>query len=274
MPSQQQLTLWLWMEGAFPRRIVYFLLMKKLTPTVSSLLSGSSTDPNLKIVPLNRAMPPLVWETVRAEDPAPPENARSPCLRITDPATGSERFIYESTSILLYLEELYPENSLQPSDPVDRAKVTDFLTQINLVATDTNYKLRNTIPEHGMMMGLMPENQRQETADNAAAQETKGFKQLLNWAQQETFQKTGWLTPGMDGPGLVDLTLVADVRFVELAYGIETFRGEELEPLRRWYEKFQTLDWWPAFEEREGSLPAIMSFGKTSRAKWVTEGEH
>lgn len=269
MSSQKQHTVWLWTEGVFARRIIYFLLMKKLAPKVSSILNGCSISPTLTIVPVQPG-PALSWQPVNAGDPTPPKHASNPCLRITDLATKEERHIYESTSILLYLEELYPEHPLQPRELVDRAKMMDFLGQINLVAIDTNYKLRNTIPEHGMAMGLMPESQRKETAVNAEAQEKKGYEKLLSWAHEESFRTTGWLTPGMDTPGLVDIALAPNVRFVDLVYGIKTFDGEKLRGLQDWYEKFQSLEWWQDFEERDGILPGMLSFGKTSRAQWIT----
>lgn len=45
------------------------------------------------------------------------------------------RPIYESSTILQYLEEIHPEPSLMPTDPYLRAKLRAFLTYVDLVTT-------------------------------------------------------------------------------------------------------------------------------------------
>lgn len=192
-------------------------------------------------------------------------------MRITKPVTGASRFLYESTSILLYLEGLFPEPAMQPKDVVERGRMLDMLGHINLVGVDTNYKLRNTIPEHGMMMGLMPENQSRVAAENAEAQEKKGVIKLQAWAREYGCFETGWLTPGMKIPGLVDVALVPTFRFVELVWGIDILQDEELKLLADWYARFTTLSFWADYEERDGILPSLLEFGKASRAAWVNQ---
>ncbi|KAL2208484.1 hypothetical protein CC79DRAFT_1331661 [Sarocladium strictum] len=266
--SEMQHTLWLWLEGVFPRRLAYFFLIKNLTPSVADLLAGRTTMRNMKLIPSHREMPPAVWSSSDPSDP-PPEGATNPCLRITDPATGKSRFLYESTSILLYLEELYPEYPMQPKGLIERAQMHDMLGLISLIGSDTNYKLRNTIPPHGMMMGLMPENQSQTAAENAEMQEKKGLLKLLEWAKEFGCFEKGWLTPGVDGPGLVDVALVPNFRFVELVWGIDILEDEDLKPFAEWYGRFKSLPFWKEYEEREDALPAMLAFGKTSRAAWI-----
>lgn len=268
MDNQEQHTLWLWMEGVFARRISYFLLMKGLVASTAELLAGRSTATNLSII-RTYPLPPLKWESEDPNDP-PPKHATNPCMRTTNRVTGMSKFVYESTSILLYLEELYPNPPMQPTSLIGRAHMLDMIGQINLISIDTNYFLRNTVPEHGMIMGLNHEDQSRTAALNAKFQEMHGFLKLQTWAQNNGLQSTGWLTPDVDGPGLVDLALVPNLRFVELVYGIDTLEDNALKPLAEWYKRFKTLSWWSEYEEREGILPEMLSFGKTSRAPWVS----
>ncbi|KAI0379049.1 hypothetical protein F5Y04DRAFT_133340 [Hypomontagnella monticulosa] len=269
MTSNLQNTLWLWTEGAFSRRVMYTLLIKGLVLSTSDLLQGKTTESNLHINTV-KVDPAKGWVCADPDDPQP-DGATNPCMRTTDDATGEVFFIYESTSIILYLEELYPENPMRPCSTVEQAMMMDIIGRINLVAIDSNYFLRNTVPEHGAVMGVAAEDQQQSTALNAKDQEIKGLLKIQAWAELNGLGKRGWITPGIDGPGLADVTLASNVRFIDLIYGIYMFDDARLKPLSEWYERFKKLPWWNDFEERDGIVPAILEFGKSSRAAWTKE---
>ncbi|KAH7329138.1 hypothetical protein B0I35DRAFT_473767 [Stachybotrys elegans] len=271
--ATQQHTIWLWLDGVFPRRISYFLFLKGLVRSPEDLRAGITTKSNLTVVPVS--IIPL--EGFRSSDPNHPypEGSSSPCMRTLDVASGKSTFIHESTSILFYLEELYPESPLQPSSAIERACVMDLIGTFNLVTLDTNYFLRNTVPEHGMVMGLQPEHQTRAAALNSKGHEVKGLVKFQGWAQRNGFQTTGWLTPGMAGPGMVDLIMAASVRFIELVYGIDILEDKDLRPLAEWYVRFTALPWWAGLEDQGNGVPNVLAFGRKSRAAWTKQtGEY
>ncbi|RYP69318.1 hypothetical protein DL770_008261 [Monosporascus sp. CRB-9-2] len=271
MASQYQNTVWLWMEGAFARRIMYQLLIKGLVESPAALLRGETTTPSLRVIRVQIGSG-YGWECVDRTAEPHPKGASNPCLRTTDLATGVSQFIYESTSITQYLEEVYPDSPMQPKSAIDRAKMLDILGKINLTAVDSNYFLRNTVPEHGAIMGLEAADQSRTAAMNARSCETKGMLKIQEWAVENGMIPTsGWLTPGVDGPGLADVAFVSTHRFIELVYGFDAVGDERLRTLAAWYERFKQLPWWKELEDREGVLLPMLDFGKRSRASWFQQ---
>ncbi|CAJ2508997.1 Uu.00g140230.m01.CDS01 [Anthostomella pinea] len=98
----------------------------------------------------------------------------------------------------------------------------------------------------------------------AYAAMVKGLSKVQLWAA-DSLRLTGWLTPGIEGPGLADVSLAAGRRYLKLGYGWDCFEKEELRPLAEWYERFKSLDWWVALEEREGVHLREMMLGKGSQ---------
>ncbi|RYP13213.1 hypothetical protein DL767_010851 [Monosporascus sp. MG133] len=271
MATQYQNTLWLWMEGAFPRRVMYQLLIKGLVASPEALLRGETTTPSLRVIRVQIGSG-SGWECADSTAEPHPKGASNPCLRTTDLTTGVSQFLYESTSIMQYLEELYPDSPMQPKSAIDRAKMSDILGKINLTGVDLNYFLRNTVPELGAFMGLEAADQSRAAAMNALSCETKGMLKIQQWAVENGMTPTsGWLTPGVDSPGLADIAFVSTHRFLELVYGFDTVGDERLRTLAAWYERFKQLPWWKGLEDREGVLPPMFGFGKNSRASWFQQ---
>lgn len=153
-----QHTLWLWTEGAFARRIVYYLLIKGLVSSPAALLEGKTTEANLQVNVIKLDPQTGGWICTNNPSDPQPQGASNPCMRTACMETKTSTLIHESNSILLYLEELYPANSDQrPALKGDTllltAKTADLLAQINLLGMNTNYFLRNTITVHGNVMG-------------------------------------------------------------------------------------------------------------------------
>ncbi|KAF4470797.1 hypothetical protein FALBO_2293 [Fusarium albosuccineum] len=268
MTESFQYTLWLWTEGAFARRVMYQLLIKGLVASPSHLLRGETTSPSLRVVPVELKLG-MGWAYPDGSE-RPPEAASNPCMKVTNHDTGTFAFIYESTSIILLLETIFSRHPMQPPQGIARARMMDMLGKINLIAIDTNYFLRNTVPEHGATMGVDRGHQSRFVALNARSCELKGLLKIQEWAKENGLTEThGWLTPGIDGPGLVDVTLVSNHRFVELNYGIDMLEDDRLNTLAGWYDRFQCLQWWGDFEEREGVVPEVLASGGESRAAWV-----
>ncbi|RYO86958.1 hypothetical protein DL764_008925 [Monosporascus ibericus] len=192
-------------------------------------------------------------------------------MRTTDLVTGASQFLYESASIIQYLDELYPDSPMQPKSAIGRAKMSDILGKINLTSVDSNYFLRNTVPQLGAVMGLEAADQSRTAAMNARSCEAKGMLKIQEWAVENGMTPTsGWLTPGVDRPGLADVALASTQRFIELLYGFDAVGDEKLRTLAAWYERFKQLPWWKELEDREGVLPPMLDF-KHSRASWFEQ---
>jgi glutathione S-transferase len=261
-------TLWLWTEGAFARRVMYQLLIKGLVASPEALLRGETTEKSLRINPAILEAG-VGWVYGDPTD-LPPPGSTNPCLRTADAKTGVSKYVYESTSIILYLETLFPAVPMQPDTAIEWAHMMDLLGKINLVAMDTNYFLRNTIPEHGAVMGVTEPSR--AAALNARANETSGLVKFQQWALDNGLQENdGWLTPCVNRPGLVDVTLASNHRFVELMYNIDMLAGEALRPLSAWYARLKLQPWWDGLENRDGLVPTVLANGKTSRVAWVKE---
>lgn len=283
--SEQSLqhTLWLWTEGAFARRVMYYLLIKGLVSSPAALLEGKTTEANLLINVIK--LDPQTGGWICTNNPSDPQPAgtSNPCMRTTCTETKTSTLIHESNSILLYLEELYPAKSDQPpalkgNTLLLSAKTADLLTQINLLGMNTNYFLRNTITVHGNVMGLSPSDQSRTAALSARHWETQTLLKIQDWAITHNdfldhHRSGGWLTPGIStNPGVVDVALAANHRFVELIYGIDMLDVDEtLAPLREWYNRFRQQSWWKAFEDREDIVPEVLKGGREDRASWVKE---
>ncbi|KAF2966250.1 hypothetical protein GQX73_g7349 [Xylaria multiplex] len=264
MPTNEQLTLFLWLQGLFPRRVNYWLLIKGLVLSPQDLLNGETMDPNLSLVRLNLdvATGSISWKSNPESDPLPPEiSTSSPCLRIRDTKTGNERWVRESSSIITYLEEVYADRgpSLKPRDLLDVAAMNDLVGQINLSIIESLTYIRHASPQFAAFAGIKEEERSQPAARVGHQGMVKGFMKVQDWAR-DSLATTGWLTPGTDGPGLVDANLAAVRRYLELVYGWDIFEKSELKPLAEWYERFKGLPWWAALEERPNVHPSEFKF--------------
>ncbi|KAI1757595.1 hypothetical protein F4782DRAFT_479189 [Xylaria castorea] len=262
MATNQQLTLFLWLQGLFPRRVSYWLLIKGLVSSPQDLLEGKTTDPNLSIVRLSFNVPPGGWISDPKNDPLPATvSTSSPCLRVRDTETGAERWVRESSSIIAYLEEVYADRDpvLKPKNILDMALTNDLIGQMNISIADGVTYFRHASPQLAAYSGLQDEERSRAAARLGYQSMMKGFLKVQDWAR-DSLATTGWLTPGTDGPGVVDTNLAAVRRYLELVYGSIIFEKEELKPLEEWYERFQKLAWWDALEERPNVHPAELRF--------------
>lgn len=199
----------MWLEGFFPKQLVYFLLLKGLVDSPSEFYGGRTKDPRLSINVLN-----FNGSVIVDVDPSDPKPAgkNSPCLRITDPSKRNEpRWVHESSSISLLLGELYVEKTaiISPT-PLKRAAMDDIHATILQSITDANYYIKN------------------------AAAVTTSWPDIRD-------EEDGWLTPGLDHPGSVDAVLSGGARYMELIYSLDLFEDERLGLLREWYSRFKKV---------------------------------
>ncbi|KAK7910742.1 hypothetical protein PG985_013223 [Apiospora marii] len=267
--SELQHTLWLWLEGFFPRRVWYYLLTKGLVATPADLLEGRTADSSLRINRMHIDMSTGGWKFADPSNPAP-QGASTPCLGIHDPATGETRYIYESASILVYLETVYGSVKggpvVMPKDPVDIANMHDIIGIMNLAMLDAGYYTRHAVPVLAAWSGVANEDRSRAAGLNARVGMNKNLGKVQVWAAK-SLKTTGWLTPGTEGPGLADFCLAAARRYLELTFGWDIFEEgrEELKELAAWYERFKGLDWWEAAEEQAIVHPPQLRLGKECR---------
>ncbi|KAI0554804.1 hypothetical protein F4679DRAFT_237471 [Xylaria curta] len=258
----QQLTLFLWLQGLFPRRVSYWLLIKGLVSSPEDLLEGKTTDPKLSIVRLNINLPSGGWVSDPKNDPLPSTvSTSSPCLRVRDTETGAERWVRESSSIIAYLEEVYADRhpALKSQNMLDIALTNDLIGQVDISIVEGVTYVRHASPQFAAFSGLQNTERSRAAARLGYQIMVKGLLKVQDWAR-DSLATTGWLTPGTDGPGVVDVNVAAVRRYLDLVYGWVIFEKEELRPLEEWYEKFQKLAWWGALEERPNVHPSELRF--------------
>lgn len=253
------LTLFLWVEGAFPKQLVYYMLAKGLVNSPAQLYSGKTNDPRLNV---NR----IVYDgtSLKGTDPKDPkpDGKSLPCLRITDTATASPpRWIHETASIRLFLEELYPDKvpMISPT-PLDRALMNDIQGVATQAMADFNYLLKNAVGVTTMWSGMKNEDRSLPVARHAKQSMIRGLVRVQDWAG-ESLEAGGWLTPGLGYPGIVDVALAGMVRYIELSYAYNMFEDEKLQPLQRWYARFKEQEWWAELEET-GRHPESLSHAR------------
>lgn len=252
-----KLTLFLWVEGFFPKQVAYYMLIKGLIDSPSQLYRGETNDPRLSV---NRII--YTGKSLEGVDPNDPKPAGKsvPCLRIAD-LTGATapRWIHESNSIRLYLEELYPENPpmISPT-PFDRALMNDIQGTLTQALTDFNFYLKNAVSVTTAWSGMRDEDRSLPVARHAKQGMVRSFVKAQDLAS-ESLESGGWLTPGLDHPGIVDVFLAGGMRYVELSYSFNLLEDEKLELLRCWYARFKEQPWWAELEET-GRHPEKLSY--------------
>ncbi|SCO76390.1 uncharacterized protein FRV6_00602 [Fusarium oxysporum] len=266
MSAYYKHTLFLWIEGYFPKRIAYYLLSKGICSSVEQLYDGKTNEINLKIVPITFTGDGFVSED--PEEPLPP-GTKVPALRLDDTESGRSIWIHETWSIINYLEEVFDGNNYRQmwsTNPIDRAVTQDVLSYIALATDAGRIWLVNCAPYMAAFWNI-PASELSLPVGRRARREFEGhFKTLQNVAAGN-LTSTGWLTPAADGgPGMADVMLAATVRHTELSWREFILEDEELGRLRKWYEKFKTVEFWYELEET-GRFPENAKRGEGSVRK-------
>lgn len=255
MPSPNvTYTLFLWPHGLFPRRIIYQLLASCIVPSTSALFSPKPCPsyPNFTIRMITLDPSTFAWQSSDPADPKP-DGKSMPALRITDQTTKATRWIHESTSILLYLEAAFPPSSagqaMLPADPIDLANAHDMLLLTNEVIFWSGGMIRHADPSSSSWSGMTSEQQSKGAAEDALRMCRLRLVQLQEWAA-ESLRASGWLTPGVGtGPGAVDVSLMAWLRYLEVTYEWDALGDARLESLVGWKRRMETVGWLREFEE-------------------------
>ncbi|KAG9251175.1 uncharacterized protein F5Z01DRAFT_677170 [Emericellopsis atlantica] len=261
--SMPEYTLLIWARGAFPRRIVYQLLQKGLVTSPAALLAGETTHPNLTLNIQTMTITNGAFSDTQSNpsDPKPADKS-TPCLRVRDGDT--ESWIHESASIMMFVEDTFEGPNLASRNPLTRAQTWDLLGQINLAMVDSMYYMRHATPVTQFWSGIDPNERSHPAARNARDTFHRGLVKLQTWAEP-SLKSSGWLTPGVDGPGVVDFAVAGPARYQWLGYELDSFEDERLGLLREWWAHFKTLSWWEEFEECKDNHPEGFSFPKEVR---------
>lgn len=252
-------TLFHWPQGFYPRRVSYYLLLKGLVAWPSDLYRGKSQDASLNIKVILFDPEKHVLFPQDPKDPKPADKS-TPCLRIADLTTGTVDWIHESSAIPLYLEEVYVGlNALQGSSPLERGELHDIIFMINSAEAEGSNYLRHASSVACKYMGLPNVDRSPAAARNGKTQMVNKLSKVQLWASK-TLDSSGWLTPGIERPGIADACLAAWARYMELAYEFDIFAHEDLGPLKEWYQKFKGLSWWKELEEGEYKHPQQMNY--------------
>lgn len=262
MSSALDLTLFLWLEGFFPKTVTYYLLIKGITSSPAQLYEGKTNDPHLKI--RTSSFNGSAFEDADPKDPKPLGKS-SPCLRIINRAAGEKTtWIHESSSILRFLEDHYrQEPRMMGTEALERAITYDCLAAVYQGFSDCNYYIKNAAAVTSSWSGIRNEDRSLVLASYAKKSMFRCFIKVQEWAT-ESLQNSGWLTFGVKCPGLVDVALAAGVRYMDLSYSMNILEDEELGPLREWYARFKKSQWWDDYEE-SGRFPKELSHSADCR---------
>ena len=266
--SNPEYTLFLWVKGAYPRRIVYQLLCSGLVASVADLNAGKVDHPNfhLNVITLTLEDGSPVMRAADPNDPTPVGKS-SPALRIRNTDTGSEEWIHESGSIAMFLAEQFPaKNPVVSSDPVKRAQALDSVQLNNLACQNLGTYISHALPAQitTYWSKLSEEDRSKGAGLNAKLHIANQQAKLQDWAAA-SLEKGGWLTPGIEGPGVVDCTVAGVLRYFWLGYEVDMLEDERLGPLRDWWKRFKSLPWWEELEETGEVHPSFLRFPKDLR---------
>ncbi|KAF2679184.1 hypothetical protein K458DRAFT_280836, partial [Lentithecium fluviatile CBS 122367] len=174
-------TIWIWPTGLFPRRILYYLRAKHITP--SHLNSR-----NIHLIPVTlNSSGNLVTKEGFEERPA---GMSLPCMCI-EHADGTTTWVHESLAIVAWLEEVFPGEGCEDimgSTIEQRARTRDILSVLGDAIVWGNCALIHSDPSTSSWSGLTPSAQSATTAIDA----NKRFHNLLSkieaWCEKDVVQ--------------------------------------------------------------------------------------
>lgn len=265
--SETQYTLFLWTRGAFPRRIAYQLLQKGICQSVADLHAGKTVLPNfnINVTTINfHASGEVTMDEADKNDPKP-EGKSSPSLRIRQ-KDGKETWLCESITIALYLDEAFSDfKSTISTDILERMQAIDMITLTNLLGMEFGYYLRHAAPITSFWSHLPDDDRSLPAAKNALGGFNRSLVKLQDWVTP-SLDSTGFMTPGVEGPGVVDFALAGNMRYLELGYEFDSLEDERLGRLREWWVRFKgECGWWDALEEVEDVHPPQLRYAKEVR---------
>ncbi|KAF2726982.1 hypothetical protein EJ04DRAFT_517543 [Polyplosphaeria fusca] len=237
-------TLWLWPTGLYPRRLIYYLRAKALP---LSHLTTTLTISSLAVDLLAGDFVP------RPGDEPRPSGASLPCLRI-EPPNASPTYIYESTAIAEYFEELFAGQGrggdMVGEGVVQRARTRDIVALINDAIVFSGFHAYNTSEQTLAFSGMKKEEMSEGNARFAVMRGSRMMGKIESLVKEDLEKGCRSLSGEGQGGTLADFAVMAVVDYMESQYGtsiLDTFGGCGV--LKRWCEEARGQSWFVGTEE-------------------------
>jgi glutathione S-transferase len=234
-------TLWVWPTGLFPRRILYYLRAKALPLSLldSTLTINTVLNNGVKLVPAPG------YESH-------PDGTSLPCLRVERPG-ASPTFIYESTAIMEYFEELFEGvggPSLIGNNIAQRARTRDIVAMINDTGVFSGFYAYNKHEATMSWSGFKKEEMSDGNVRLAVARGgrllAKIEKHMKDDMEENCISLSG---EGIEGT-LADFAVMAIADYMAYFYGALFFDDfGEFAALKGWYERAKSSSWFVSTEE-------------------------
>jgi hypothetical protein len=159
-------TIWVWPTGLFPRRIIYFLRIKKITLSIL-------TAHIIHLMPVQLTPTGLSSPTgLKARS----EGTNVPFMRI-EYADGTKFLIHETSAILEYMQEMFPDGpDMRDTTVQQRARSRDVSSLSSEAMVWSGVETFHSDPATASFSGLRVEDQ----SAAAAAHREMRFRKLLD----------------------------------------------------------------------------------------------
>lgn len=226
-----KITIWLWPTGLYPRRIIYFLLIKNIS------LSALAAQ-NIHLIPIHLSPSALVSAPGFESRPA---GTSVPLMRLSY-ADGTHFFIHETSSILEYLQEIFPDGPDIRGETVhQRARSRDILSLLSEAIVWYGVEVFHSDPNTASWSGLKVEDQSPAAAAHGRMKVGALLGKLEGWVRDDVKGKGGVSLVGGEQATLADLALMAPVDYFAEKFGTEWIKGYGV--LGMWYGWMKEQDW-------------------------------
>jgi len=229
VPTTTKTTLWIWPNGLFPRRLIYYFRAKHITLSILK-------DHNINLVPVALTTEPPALEAMQGYE-ARPSDSSLPILRITH-TDGKEVWIRESLSILSYFEDLFPSTAgwpdLRGETPEGRAQTRDILSLLNDAMHWSLVCLINFDAKTTFWSGMKEEDMSSGVAEHAKGKWQFCLGRLEKWLQDDVGKV-------VERNSIAGVVLLAQVEYHEMMYG-DWIEGHAV--LREWVERMKGEAWY------------------------------
>ncbi|KAH3944004.1 hypothetical protein HBI56_034110 [Parastagonospora nodorum] len=230
-PNPIKTTIWLWPSGLYPRRIIYFLLIKKLA--LSTLAAH-----NIHLIPIHLSPTGLISATGLESRPA---GTSVPLMRLSY-ADGTHFLIHETSSILEYLQEIFPGGPDIRGETVhQRARSRDVLSLLGEAIVWYGVEVFHSDPNTATWSGLRVEDQSPAAAAHGRMKVGTLLDKLEGWVREDVEGKGAVSLVGGEQATLADLALVAPVEYFREKFGADWIKGHGV--LETWYGRMKEQDW-------------------------------
>ena len=224
-------TIWIWPTGLYPRRIIYFLLIKNIT--LSALAAH-----NIHLIPIQ--LSPIALVSTPGLEPRP-DGTSVPLMRLSY-ADGTHFFIHETSSILEYLQEIFPDGpDIKGETAHQRARSRDVLSLLSEAIVWYGVEKFHSDHNTASWSGLKVEDQSRAAAAHGKMKVGTLLDKFEAWVREDVEGKGGVSLVGGGHATLADLAHMAPVEYFGEKFGADWIKGYEV--LEMWYRRMKKQDW-------------------------------